>query len=124
MSKSLRTVFLIHAVVGVIFGVPMLIAPGRILIWLGWSPIDPVVSRLLGAALLALAWSSFRGWGAEDRARVALLLETEAVFTVLGCIGLLRHLLFFAYPVPPWIVLVIMALFAAAWIASLVGLVE
>jgi hypothetical protein len=124
MSKALRTTFLVHAVVGVIFGVPMLLAPGRLLIWLGWAPIDPIISRLLGAALLALAWSSFRGWRADDRARVGLLLEMEAVFTVLGCTGLLRHLLFSSYPAVPWIVFAIMAAFAAAWIAALLGLMR
>jgi hypothetical protein len=121
MSKSLRTTFLVHAVVGVIFGVPMLLAPGRLLTWLRWRPIDPIISRLLGAALLALAWSSFRGWRAEDRRRVAILLEMEVVFTVLGCVGLLRHLLFGAFPLVPWMVFAIMAIFAAAWIISLVG---
>jgi hypothetical protein len=123
MSRSLRTLFLIHAVVGVIFGVPMLIAPGRLLMFLRWWPIDPIISRLLGAALLALAWSSFRGWRTDDRARVALLLEMEAVYTVLGCVGLLRHLLFGSFPFVPWAVFAILAAFAVAWIAALLGLV-
>jgi hypothetical protein len=123
MSRSLRTLFLIHAVVGVIFGVPMLIAPGRLLMFVRWWPIDPIVSRLLGAAILALAWSSFRGWRADDRARVALLLEMEAVYTVLGCVGLLRHLLFGSFPFVPWLVFAILAIFAVAWIAALLGLV-
>jgi hypothetical protein len=123
MSRSLRTLFLIHAVVGVIFGVPMLIAPGRLLMFVGWWPIDPIISRLLGAAILALAWSSFRGWRTDDRARVALLLEMEAVYTVLGCVGLLRHLLFGSFPFVPWAVFIILAAFAAAWAAALLGLV-
>jgi hypothetical protein len=123
MSRSLRTLFLIHAVVGVIFGVPMLIAPGRLLMFVGWWPIDPIISRLLGAAILALAWSSFRGWRTDDRARVALLLEMEAVYTVLGWVGLLRHLLFGSFPFVPWAVFVILAAFAVAWAAALLGLV-
>lgn len=124
MSKSLRTIFLAHAIVGLILGVPMLIAPGRLLTWLRWSPIDPVISRVLGAALLALAWSSFRGWRADNRAKVQVLVELEAVFTVLGCVGMLRHLLFGAYPIVPWLVFVVMALFALAWVAALLGLVS
>jgi hypothetical protein len=122
MSKSLRTLFLVHAVVGLILGLPLLIAPGRVLIFLGWARVDPMLSRMLGAALLALAWSSYRAWGAEDRARVALLLELEAVFTVLGCVGLLRHLLTGPYPLVPWIMLAITAAFAVAWVATLLGL--
>jgi hypothetical protein len=122
MSKSLRTTFLVHTVVGLIFGLPMLLAPGRLLTWVSWRPIDPIISRLLGAALLALAWSSFRAWQLDDRARASLLLELEAAFTVLGCVGLLRHLLFASYPVLPWLVFAITALFALAWIAALLGL--
>ncbi len=119
MSKLLKSTFLIHAVVGVLSGAPLLIAPGRFLGWVGWAPIDLIISRVLGAALLALAWSSFRGWRATERAQVAILVEMEAVFTVLGCLGLLRHLLRGPYPLAVWIVFAILAIFAIAWIASL-----
>ena len=98
MSKVLRTTFLVHAVVSLLAGAPLLLVPGQMLTWLGWAPIDPLVSRVLGAALLALAWSSFRGWKATERTRVAILVEMEAVFAVLACVGLLRHL-WLAFPV-------------------------
>ena len=119
MSKALKYTFLIHAVVAVLFGVPLLIVPGRFLGWFGWAPIDPIISRVLGAALLALAWSSFRGWRATERAQVAILVEMEAVFTVLGCAGLLRHLLSARYPAMVWMVFAILGIFAIAWIVSL-----
>lgn len=119
MSKALRLAFLIHAVVGVLFGALLLIIPGRFLEWVGWAPIDPIAGRVLGAALLALAWSSFRGWQATERAQVATLVELEAVFTVLGCVGLLRHLLFAPFPAMVWIVFAILAIFAIAWITFL-----
>jgi len=119
MSKALRLTFLIRAVVGVLFGALLLIIPGRFLEWVGWAPIDPIAGRVLGAALLALAWSSFRGWQATERAQVATLVELEAVFTVLGCVGLLRHLLFAPFPAMVWIVFVILAIFAIAWITFL-----
>lgn len=124
MSRSVRTIFLVHTVVSLILGIPMLIAPGRFLTWLGWAPIDPLMSRVLGAAVLALAWSSFRGWRADDRAHVTILIELEAVFTVLGCIGLLRHLLFAPFPLAPWLVFVVMAVFAVAWVAVLLDVVS
>jgi hypothetical protein len=115
MPKGLRTLFLVHAVVAVVFGLPLLIVPGRLLTWVGWAPIDPIVSRLLGAAMLGLAWSSFRGWLATERARVALLVELEAVYTVLACVGLLRHLLVARYPLVPWLVFAMYLGFALAW---------
>lgn len=123
MSKALKFMFLIHAVVAVLFGAPLLIIPGRFLWWVGWGTwetIDPLMAKLVGAALLALAWSSFRGWRATERAQAAILVEMEVVFTVLGCVGWLQKLLFTPYPARVWIVFAILALFAIAWITLLV----
>jgi hypothetical protein len=116
MSKALKTTFLVHAVVAAVAGILLFLIPGRFLLFLGWAPIDPIASRLLGAATLALGWSSFRGWQASEWAEVVVLVEMEAVFTVLACIGLLRHLLFASYPLVPWLVFVIYLIFAVAWV--------
>ena len=115
MSKSLKYLFIIHAVVAFLSGVPLLIAPGRALGLLGWAPIDPLISRLLGAALLALAWSSYRGWQATSYEQVSTLVELETIFTVLGCVGLLRHLLVAGYPWYVWTDFIVLLLFAIAW---------
>lgn len=120
MSKALRATFLVHAVVALVLGVPLLILPGQFLNLFIWRPIDPLISRLLGAALLALAWGSFRGWQATERAQVKTLLEIEAVFTVLGSIGLLRHLLIASYPLIVWVVFLLLVVFSIAWIYFLI----
>jgi hypothetical protein len=119
MSKGLKLTFLIHAIVSVVFGALLLIIPGRFLLAVGWAPIDPIISRLLGAALLALAWSSFRGWRATEWVQVEILVEMEVAYTVLGCVGLLRHLLFARYPFIVWLNLIVLLLFAVAWIVFL-----
>jgi hypothetical protein len=119
MSKWLRILFLVHAVVAAVGGLPLLLAPGRTLGWLGWAPIDPLISRILGAALLALAWSSWRGRRAATRAQVALLVEVEAAFTVLTCAGLLRQLLASHWPVYVWLLFGVFAAFAVAWVVAL-----
>ena len=124
MPKFLKPIFLIHAIVALIVGAPLLIIPGRFLGSIGWTPVEPVINRILGAALLALAWSSFRGWRATDKAQVTFLVEMETAFTVLGCVGVMRHLLFASYPLIVWIVLAILALFAIVWIVSLVNLLK
>lgn len=116
MSKALKYTFLIHAIVAVLFGLPLLLAPGRFLIMFGWLRIDSMISRVLGAALLGLAWGSWRGWQAKEKAQVTTLLELEAIFTVLGVVGLLRELIFYPYPLIYWFVCVILAIFAVAWI--------
>ncbi len=119
MSKALKTTFLVHAVVAALVGALLLLIPGRTLQALGWAPIDPLVSRLLGAAFLALAWGSFRGWRASQWAQVAILVELEAVFAVLGCVGLLRHLLFSRYPLMVWLVFAVLLVFAITWLIFL-----
>jgi hypothetical protein len=120
MSRALNITFLIHAIVAVVFGLLMLLVPGRTLLFFGWAPIDPITSRILGAALLALAWSSFRGWQATERKQVQILVEMEAVFTVLASVGLLRHLLFARYLPIVWAMLALFVAFAVAWIVFLV----
>jgi len=120
MSKLLRILFLIHALIALAVGVPLLLAPGRFLEALGWAPVDPIISRLLGAALLALTWSSFRGWRATQWSQVAIIVEAEAVFTVLACVGLLRHLLAGHYTLLVWGPFALYLAFAVAWIAVLV----
>jgi len=124
MPKFLKPIFLIHAIVALIIGAPLLIIPGRFLGAVGWAPVEPVINRILGAALLALAWSSFRGWRATDKAQVTFLVEMETAFTVLGCVGVVRHLLFAHYPLIVWLVLATLALFAIAWIVSLASLLK
>jgi hypothetical protein len=119
MSKALKTTFLVHAIVAAVGGAMLLIIPGRFLQTIGWAPIDPIGSRLLGAAFLALSWSSFRGWRGSEWAEVAILVEMEAVFTVLACVGLLRHLLFGRWPFIAWAVFAIFLAFAVAWILFL-----
>lgn len=119
MTKTLKTTFLAHAIAALVLGAILLLMPGRFLQAIRWAPIDPIISRILGAALLALAWSSYRGWRARERARVALLVELEAVFTVLSCIGLLRHLTIGHWPATAWGTFAVFALFALAWIVSL-----
>jgi hypothetical protein len=118
MSQALRIAFLIRAAVGFLFGISLFLAPGRLLDAVNWRPIDPIISRVLGAALLALAWSSFRGWRAAERSQ-PVILEAEAAFTVLGCIALLRHLLSGPYPAMVWMVFAILAIFAVTWIVFL-----
>jgi len=115
MSKLIKGTFLVHMVVAFLVGAPLLVIPGRFLGWVNWAPVDPILTRILGAALLALAWSSFRGWRATEKRQVAILIEAGAVFTIFGCVGLLRHLVTAHYPIQPWLVFGVLAAFAVAW---------
>jgi hypothetical protein len=120
MTTSTKITFLVHAIVALIFGLIMLIIPGRFLEFLTWDPIDPIAGRLLGAALLALSWASYRSYVANEWSKVSIVVELETIFTVLASVGLLRHLLVGRWPWYPWTLLAIFAIFAIAWIIALV----
>ena len=120
MSKFLRRTFLVHVVVALLSGIPLLLAPGRLLQFMGWAPIDPVISRLFGAALVALAWASFRGYRAAGRSQVRLVVELEALYTVLAVVGTLRHIVMGGWPWMLWLLLVVFGIFALAWILVLI----
>jgi hypothetical protein len=116
MSKALKYTFLIHAIIAFLLGAPLLLGPGHFLVLLGWLHIDTMLSRVLGAALLGLAWSSWRGWQATENAQVKTLLELEAIFTALGALGLLREMITSPFPLIYWLLCALLAVFAIGWI--------
>jgi len=57
VPNSLRVWFVIHFIVDMLFAIPLLFFPEFLMPLLGWDVVDPVMSRLVGAAiLLCLAW--------------------------------------------------------------------
>ena len=57
-SPGLKTTFLVPFIVAIILGLIYLLVPGRWGILIGWPTSDPVMHRLLGAAILGFATSS------------------------------------------------------------------
>jgi hypothetical protein len=58
IPQGLRTWFVIHFVADMLFGIPLLFFPNLIMPWFGWTDIDPLMSRLVGAALLGIGGES------------------------------------------------------------------
>lgn len=127
MLRSTRLTFGVHWVVALILGLPLLIAPGRFLDLVNWVPegyetgaAETLISRMFGAALIALAWGSFRSWRATSWDQVGFIVELETVFTVLAALGLLRHLVLGGYSWTVWATFALLVLFAIAWIGALI----
>lgn len=116
IPQGLKIAFLVHLAISLVFGLLLFIIPGRFLRFTDWQPIDPVTSRLLGAALLAMALGDWLCYQATEWEAVAVLLQFHIGYTVLGAIGLLRHLLFVPTPTSAWVDLAILVIFAAVWI--------
>ncbi|MFH1086574.1 MAG: hypothetical protein V1772_12545 [Chloroflexota bacterium] len=115
MTRWVRTLFSVHVVVALLLGAALLVAPGRLLATLGWAPIDPILSRLLGAALLALGWGSWRGLHLRNPADARVLVEMDLAFCALGALGVLRHIAVARWPWTVWTLLVVLVAFAVAW---------
>lgn len=134
LSGWLRTTFLVHWIISFLLGAALFLVPGRTLTILGWVPrlielpdlelaipghtfVDPVLTRLLGVALLALAWSSFRGWRTIQRSEVEILIQTEAAFCILGVIAFIAGFILADRPIPiiGYAFTLILVLFAVAW---------
>lgn len=64
---------MIHFVVDMLFAIPLLFLPEQILPLFGWEIIDPVMPRLVGAALLGIGGESLLSRNAPREAFKALL---------------------------------------------------
>ena len=58
LPQGLRTWFAIHFAVDMLIGIPLLFFPDKIMPFFGWDQIDPITSRLVGAALLGIGGES------------------------------------------------------------------
>jgi len=117
MSNGLKTVFIIHAIVSVIFGIWLFFAPGSWANANNWTPFDPAVTRTLGALFLALAFQSYLGFRAKAYSQVRIIVQMEIALTLLGVLAGLYEALISTAPAAIWINIVIFAAFAIAWIA-------
>jgi hypothetical protein len=61
IPASLRRWFVVHFAVDMVFAVPLLVAPGTVLGWLGWPCVDGATARLVGAALVGIGGQSLLG---------------------------------------------------------------
>jgi hypothetical protein len=118
MSNGLASLFRLNAVITFVFGAPLLLFPGAFLGAFGWTPVDPILTRILGAALLAMTWSSFQVVRINNTSAGRVLIEMEALFCVLGGIGVLRQLLLVDYPLMVWSIFGILVIFGVFWILA------
>ena len=73
LPKGLRTWFIIHFYADLLFGVALLFFPESILPLLGWTTIDPIATRIVGAALMGIGIESWLGRNAGIEVYRAML---------------------------------------------------
>jgi hypothetical protein len=112
-TKILTASFLI---LSVLIGAPLLLAPGRFLGLFAWSPVDPLLSRVLGAALLGMAWGAWQLLMKPDAKDGTTIIEMFAIFTLLSGFGWMRNLLGSYWWPGIWAVMVLFLIFGCAWL--------
>lgn len=118
MSKLLKVTLVVHIVLAVGFGLPLLVMPGRLLGWLGWAPVDPLISRMFGAALLGLGWLDLRTLRSNSRQAAQGVIEAGIIFCGLAAVGMLRNMGGSNWPWFVWAVLGGYALLAGLWVLN------
>jgi hypothetical protein len=73
IPASLRKWFVAHFIVDLLVAVPLLVAPEHTLRLLGWTVVDPLATRLVAAALVAIGGQSYLGRNDELPAYRAML---------------------------------------------------
>ena len=115
IPSGLKTTFLIHGVVGLVFGLVYLLIPAQFGKMVNWPMPDVSAYRLVGAAILAFTASSWLAYREKVWDRVEIVVVLEIVWTVLATVVMLWALLFAGMPTIGWLNAVIMAAFAVAF---------
>jgi hypothetical protein len=113
---GLKITFLVHFVVAVVFGAGFLLIPDMLTGMLGARTVEPSTFRLVGAAMLAFAASSWLAYRQPVWEKVKIVVQLEIVWTILGVLAMLYGLIFEGLPAADWMNVVILGAFAVAFI--------
>lgn len=113
VPSSLRKWFVVHFIADILFAIPLIIAPEMLLKPLGWTVVDPVVSRVVGAALVGIGGESLLGRNA-DLESFRTMLRLKVLWSGTVIVGLIISLLQGA-PWGTWGFLAIFVAFSGLW---------
>ena len=119
---ALKRWFIIHFAVDILVALPLMIAPSSVLSALGWTAIDPLASRLVAAALMAIGSESYLGRNATCQSYRGML-RLKIIWSGAAVVALLISI-FTVSPVPGivWGLLIIFLSFNLLWIHWMIRL--
>ena len=116
ISPGLKIAFLIHGIVGLVFGLAYLLIPQTAadLTNISLQGGEPWL-RLVGAAILGFTASSWLGYMAHGWHDVKIVVQAEMLWTFLAAVLILWFTLNGTWPALGWVNFIIMALFFVAF---------
>ena len=123
VPSSLRSWFVVHFILDIAFALPLLIAPVAFLSLFGWTHVDPVTTRVVGAALVGIGGESLLGRNA-DLSTFRTMLRLKVLWSGTANVGFLLSILEGGAPWGTWLFLGIFVPFSALWIAYSVRLAK
>jgi hypothetical protein len=114
IPQGLRTWFVVHFAVDMVFGIPLLFFPYWSMTLFGWDYVDPLTSRLVGAALLGIGGESLLGRNAKFETFQAML--NLKIIWACGAVLAIGMGIRDGLPTIAWGILGIFAVFLVVWI--------
>ena len=115
ISTGLRYILLVHFILGIIIGIIFLFFPEQYCLLFGIEISDHGMYRLIGAASLALGFSSYLAYKKNDWEIVKLFVQMELVWLVGANIGMIWWLATNA-PIMTWVIEIMFIFFLGAFL--------
>jgi len=115
ISTGLRYILLVHFILGIIIGVVFLFFPEQYCLLFGIVINDHGMYRLIGAASLALGFSSYLAYKKNDWDVVKLFVQMELVWLVGANVGMIWWLTTNG-PIMAWVIEIMFIIFLGAFL--------
>lgn len=120
VPSALRKWFVFHFWADILFAIPLLVAPVEFLSAFGWPAVDPISSRLVGAALVGIGVESLLGRH-QNAEGFLTMLRLKVLWSATASLGILVSM-FQGAPTAGWLFFVIFATFHGVWVYWLLRL--
>ena len=117
VPKALRNWFVVHAVVDLLFGIPLMLMPVFTLELFGWQTMDVISARVVAAALFGIGIESYIGRNAGREVFLGML-NLKIICSLAVILGVSWSLLNNAQgaPMMGWVLVGVFLAFNFLWI--------
>jgi hypothetical protein len=117
VPPALRTWFVVHFFADVLFAIPLMFAPELTLTLFGWETIDPLMTRVVAAALFGIGIESWLGRDAGAEAYRGML-NLKIIWSAAVALGGGYSLLAGVQGAPPlaWALIGVFLFFNVVWV--------